>query len=863
MNNEKAKKETPLMKQYFSIKKKYPDSLVLFRVGDFYETFGEDAIKSSKILNIILTKRANGSSNIELAGFPHHSLNTYLPKLVKAGQRIAICEQLEDPKMTKKIVKRGVTELITPGLSLSDDVLDSRKNNFLASLFFGKKIALALLDISTGEFFVTQGDINYINKTISNYSPSEIIYQKSLRNSISQKINGDFYFYPIDDWIFDLQFSKELLLNHFKVKSLKGFGIEKFDEAIVSAGSILHYLGQNKQDNLSHVTTIKKLNETNYVWLDDFTIRNLELINSTDLSGKSLIDVIDNTCTAMGSRTLRNWLLFPLINSSEINSRLDTVDFFKNEENILNESRDLLSNVGDLERMLSKISTSRITPRELVRFKDSLVTCDEMINYLDNQQKNKNLKNLLSNYSICSEITVDLESKIEDDAPVNILKGRSIKSGVSDELDKYRELASSSEKVLDEIKNREIEKTGISSLKIAYNNVFGYYLEVRNTHKDKVPDEWIRKQTLVSAERYITEELKELEVKIINAKSMIQELESSIYFKIVSSLIPHILKIQSNASLIARLDCLTSFSRTAIDNNYSKPIVDDSYQILIEDGRHPVIERVLETTEDFIPNNIFLDDNNQIIMITGPNMSGKSAILRQTALIVLMAQIGCFVPSSKSRIGVIDKIFTRVGASDNMSKGESTFMVEMNETASILNNLTKRSLILLDEIGRGTSTFDGVSLAWAIAEYLHECGSNPKTLFATHYHELNKMSEQFKRIKNFNVSVKEINNEIVFLRKLLSGGVEHSFGIHVARMAGMPKSILTRAKEILTTLESSRTSTKITAKKDQYQLSFIQLDDPIIDEIKVELSNIDINNLTPVEALMKLNDIKRKIGLGK
>ncbi|RPG60506.1 MAG: DNA mismatch repair protein MutS [Flavobacteriales bacterium TMED191] len=852
------------MLQYLSIKKKYPDSLLLFRVGDFYETFGEDAIKSAKILNIILTKRANGSSNVELAGFPHHSLNTYLPKLVKAGQRVAICEQLEDPKKTKKIVKRGVTELITPGVSLNDEVLDTTKNNFLASVVFGDKMGVSFLDISTGEFLIAEGDYNHMKKLINNFSPSEILYSKSERNMINDKIPGEFYFYPVDDWIFDKQFAFDQIVSHFKINSLKGFGIDNHNEGVIAAGSILYYLNQNKQSKLNHIINLKRLDKNSFVWLDNFTIKNLELLPSSDNQGTNLINVIDKTCTPMGARMIRHWVLFPLKDMLKINNRLNFVDFFSRNNKILEESIRLLSEIGDLERMLSKISTLRISPRELNKFKESLIYCNALNELL---LKNKNfspLKDLFSIYNPSHDIIERIDDQLDANAPVQLVKGGVMSSGVSEELDSYRKLALSSEKVLDQIKNREIDNTGISSLKIAYNNVFGYYLEVRNTHKDKVPDNWIRKQTLVSAERYITEELKDLEFKIINAKSKIQELESDLYYDLVNSISSSISQIQKNAFLIAQIDCLSCFSVVSSNNNYSKPLVDDSFRIEIKNGRHPVIESVFESAQEYIPNDIFLDDKKQqIIMITGPNMSGKSAILRQTALIVLMAQIGCFVPAEYAQIGLVDKIFTRVGASDNISQGESTFMVEMNETASILNNLSNRSLILLDEIGRGTSTFDGVSIAWAIAEYLHQSSFRSKTLFATHYHELNKMSEQFSRIKNFNVSVKEIDNEIVFLRKLKSGGVEHSFGIHVARMAGMPKSLLQRAKEILISLESSRTSSHISTKKDQYQLSFIQLDDPIIDEIKMELSNIDIDNLTPVEALMKLHEIKRKIGIVK
>ena len=852
------------MNQYFSIKKKYPDSLVLFRVGDFYETFGEDAINASKILNIILTKRSNGSSNIELAGFPYHSLNTYLPKLVKAGQRIAICEQLEDPKKTKKIVKRGVTELITPGVTFNDDVLDTAKNNFLASVCFGNSVGVAFLDVSTGEFLVAEGSLSYINKLIHNFSPSEILYSKSEKNVIHSKISKQSYLYPIDDWVFDLQYCLDQLLGHFNVNSLKGFGVDHMEESIVAAGSILHYLSQNKHQQLNHIINLNRIDQNDYVWLDNFTIRNLEILSSSSPDGSSLINVIDSTSTPMGSRMMRKWVVLPLKNLNQIINRLNVVDFFNKKPDLLDKTLSYLKDIGDIERMLAKISTLRISPRELNKFKNSLLLSNNLKDDLTKGNQSKVISNLFNGYQEYLELIDDLNNKLDDDAPVQLIKGCVIKNGVNSDLDSYRELALSSEKLLEEIRDREIEETGIVSLKISHNNVFGYYLEVRNTHKDKVPENWIRKQTLVSAERYITEELKALELKIIDAKSKIKDLEFKLYMDLISSLVPFISGLQHNASLIAKVDCLSAFSVIAKQNNYCKPVLNDTYKIDIKNGRHPVIEHNFENLEDYIPNNIYLDNNNQqIIMITGPNMSGKSAILRQTALIMLMAQIGSFVPADAATLGLVDKIFTRVGASDNISQGESTFMVEMNETASILNNLSSRSLILLDEIGRGTSTFDGVSIAWAITEYLHESDAKPKTLFATHYHELNKMSDKFSGIKNFNVSVEESNNEVVFLRKLKEGGVEHSFGIHVARMAGMPTSILKRSKAILTTLESSRNAYNINTKKDKYQLSFIQLDDPIIDDIKTELSNINIDNLTPIEALMKLHEIKRKIGLDK
>ena len=863
--NNKKSKDTPLMIQYLSIKSKYPDAMLLFRVGDFYETFGEDAIEASKILGIILTSRSNGSSNKELAGFPYHSLNTYLPKLVKAGKRVAICEQLEDPKQTKKIVKRGVTELITPGISFNDEVLDQTRNNFLASIYFRNDVGVSFLDVSTGQFFVAEGSLDYIKKLIHNFSPSEILYSKSQKDIVQSSIEGNYYMYPVEEWAFEKDYCFNKLINHFNLKSLKGFGIQHMNEGVIASGSILHYLGQNKQDQLSHIIHIKRIDVHSSVWMDKFTIKNLELIFPTNDNGTSLIDVIDTTLTPMGSRMLKRWVLLPLIEKEAINHRLNVVDFFLKKQDICLNIRTEVQNIGDIERMLAKISTERINPKELNKFKESLIISNSIKNKLFKKDKPPlDLSNLFSQYNDPIDVIKNIDSILDESAPVLLSKGTVIKAGVNNDLDTYREIAMSSEKILEDIKFREIERTQISSLKISYNNVFGYYLEVRNTHKDKVPEDWIRKQTLVSAERYITEELKELEVKIISAREKIHLLESKIYQDLVSSLLSSISFLQINANIVARLDCLLSFSYTALKKKYHKPSLNDGYKLDIIDSRHPVIESQLENTNDYIPNDIYLDNKNQqIIMITGPNMSGKSAILRQAALIVLMAQIGSFVPAKSAKLGIVDKIFTRVGASDNISQGESTFMVEMNETASILNNLSNRSLILLDEIGRGTSTFDGVSIAWSIAEYLHDSNFKPKTLFATHYHELNKMSTEFKGIKNFNVSVKEIKNKILFLRKLEKGGVEHSFGIHVARMAGMPKSLLKRAREVLSFLESSRAEHKINQKKDNYQLSFIQLDDPIINDIKIELSNIDIDNLKPLEALVKLNEIKRKIGLKK
>ena len=854
--------QTPLIKQYLKIKSKYPDALLLFRVGDFYETFGEDAVEASKILGIILTNRSNGSSKIELAGFPHHSLNTYLPKLVKAGKRIAVCEQLENPKQTKKIVKRGVTELITPGVSLNDEVLEEDKNNFLASIYFGKQIGVSFLDVSTGEFFVSQGPFSYIRKLIHNFSPSEILYSKKDREKIDTQLDSNYYLYAIDEWAFEKDYCFDKVKDQFNINSLKGFGLEDSVDSVIAAGSILHYLGQNKQEQLSHIIQIKRLDATNHVWMDKFTIQNLELIYPSNPNGASLVSILDSTSTPMGSRMLKKWILFPLKDKQVIETRLSIVNHFYNKIDLCSETIALLKNIGDLERMLTKISTSRISPRELNKLKDSLESSNNIKELLLNKHSSNFIINLFSQYSDCNEVIETINSSLDPFAPVLLTKGGVIKTGFNDELDRYRELATSSEKILDDIRIRETQRTNISSLKVSYNNVFGYYLEVRNTHRDKVPDDWVRKQTLVNAERYITDELKELESKIIDAKEKIHVLENTLYQKLVNSLITHISVLQQNANIISQVDCLVCFANNAVQKNYQRPVINESYTIDLKSSRHPVIESRLDFTDDYIPNDIYLDNKTQqIIMITGPNMSGKSAILRQTALIVLMAQIGSFVPAQSAKIGIVDKLFTRVGASDNISQGESTFMVEMNETASILNNLSARSLVLLDEIGRGTSTFDGVSIAWAIAEHLHDIEYKPKTLFATHYHELNKMSIDFKRIKNYNVSVKEVDNDIIFLRKLVEGGVEHSFGIHVARMAGMPKSLLTRANEMLALLESNKSNIKIQNKKDEYQLSFIQLDDPIIDAIKIELTNIDIDNLKPVEALVKLHEIKRKIGL--
>jgi len=855
------KKQTPLMKQYASIKSKYSDALLLFRVGDFYETFSQDAIEVSKILGIILTKRANGSSNVELAGFPYHSLNTYLPKLVKAGKRVAICEQLEDPKMTKKIVKRGVTELITPGVSLNDQILDESKNNFLASIYFNDKInGVSFLDVSTGSFFLAEGSLDYINKLLVNFSPSEVLIPKKYKQIINQKISSNFYFYPVDDWLYTLDYAKEELESQFRTKSLKGFGVEKMLSGLISSGVILYYLKQTQHERLDHILNIKRIDRDDYVWMDHFTILNLEIFNSLNHNGISLLQVLDETVTPIGSRMLRRWLAFPLLQKDKIEERQGVVQFLIKNETFLDDFSSLFKKIGDLERMVAKISTARISPRELIQFKNSIKTISIIKKASKSKKTTQLFKSLINELDECVSVVSNIESQINEEAPVLISKGNVIKSNFSNELDEYRKITTNSEEILEKIKEREIEKTGISSLKISYNNVFGYYLEVRNKYKEHVPESWIRKQTLVSAERYITEELKDIETKIIHAKSNILELESKLYESLISSLKIHISVFQKNASILASIDCFLSFAIVSKNNNYVKPTISLKNHIDIKNSRHPVIESTFSDGEVYVPNDIYLDDKNQqIIIITGPNMSGKSALLRQTALIVLMAQVGCHVPCEKATIGLVDKIFSRVGASDNISQGESTFMVEMNESASILNNLSDRSLILLDEIGRGTSTFDGVSIAWAIAEFLHNNPFKAKTLFATHYHELNEMAEKFQRIQNFHVSVIEKHNEILFVRKLEKGGSNHSFGIHVAKMAGMPPSILSRAHEMLNWLESHRSSKKLDKRKENMQLSFIQLDDPILEEIKQELINTDINSLTPVEALMKLNNIKEKV----
>jgi DNA mismatch repair protein MutS len=852
------------MKQYNAIKVKYPDALLLFRVGDFYETFGQDAIKTAKILGIILTKRGAGSSSeTELAGFPHHSLNTYLPKLVKAGLRVAICDQLEDPKLTKTIVKRGVTELITPGLAIIDEVLSPKTNNFLAAISLGKQIGISFLDVSTGEFLISQGTIEEVDKLLQNFNPSEILVSKQKKQDFSSKFSYPYQLFYLEDWVFQHDFAKESICSHFKTKNLKGFGIENLNDGVIAAGAIMHYLSETQHQKINHISSIKRIPKEDYVWMDRFTTRNLELFNSNNLNAVTLIDVIDKTISPMGGRLLKRWLALPLKDLKEINSRQEVVEFFIQDLNSLNQIQHHIKLIGDIERLISKLATFKISPREVIQLKNSLEAIIP-IKSIAEKSTNLSVKEIGVNLSNCDKLRDRIKETLLEEAPVNILKGNSISSEYSKELKELRNIAFSGKEVLDQMLVRESEATGITSLKIASNNVFGYYIEVRNTHKDKVPEHWIRKQTLVSAERYITEELKEYESKILGAEEKIMALEIQIFNDLVLWMGDFIKEVQNNSFLIAKLDCLSGFSQLAIENDYCKPIIDDSHDLDIKDGRHPVIEKQLKAHESYISNDVFLDaDKQQIIMITGPNMSGKSAILRQTAIIVLMAQMGSFVPAKSVRMGWFDKIFTRVGASDNISMGESTFMVEMNETASILNNISSRSLILLDEIGRGTSTYDGISIAWAISEFLHNNASKPKTLFATHYHELNEMTSSFKRIKNFNVSVKEEKNDVLFLRKLIPGGSEHSFGIHVAKMAGMPSKVLNKAHQILKKLEKSHSNEELTGKvksiKDDIQLQFFNLDNPVLEELKDEISKIDINSLTPVEALLKLSELKKKI----
>ena len=866
-------KETPLMKQYNTIKAKYPDAILLFRVGDFYETFGEDAIKASKILGIVLTKRANGSaSHIELAGFPHHSVDTYLPKLVRAGYRVAICDQLEDPKMVKGIVKRGITELVTPGVCFNDKLLNHQQNNFLASIHFEKEQAgIALCDVSTGEFLVAQGSLNYIEKLIQNFKPNEILFEKNKRNELNNLILDNFYSFGIDDWAFKYEFGYESLTNHFETKSLKGFGIEEQHLAISACGAIIHYLNETKHDKLKHINKISRIEEDNYVWLDKFTIRNLELYQTNHENGKSLIDIIDKTVSPMGSRLLKRWLALPLKNINAINERLNAVAFLVSDENKRIDFISFLKEIGDLERLISKVAALRVSPRELVHLKKSLVIISKLKTQIKTSN-NSTLQSVAEQLNPCDIICERLQNELNEDAPISVLKGNVFNKGINVELDELRNIAFNGKDYLLQIQKREIEKTGITSLKVAFNSVFGYYLEVTHLHKDKVPQDWIRKQTLTNAERYITPELKTYEEKILGAEEKIMSIEQELFEKLVNDISEYIAPIQLNANLLAKLDVLCGFATLSIENNYNCPKINEGFAIEIKEGRHPVIEKQLPIGINYVSNSVYLDnDNTQIMMITGPNMSGKSALLRQTALIVLLAQIGCYVPAEEANLSIIDKIFTRVGATDNMSSGESTFMVEMNETASILNNLSARSLVLLDEIGRGTSTYDGISIAWSIAEFIHNQPINrAKTLFATHYHELNDMASLFLRIKNYNVTIKESANKIIFLRKLAEGGSAHSFGIHVARMAGMPNYVVDRANEILKKLEKNRDfelesiddlsvsgGMSITPQNNKdMQLSFFQLNDPILNKIKEDVLAIDINTLTPVEALLKLNEIK-------
>jgi len=853
------------MKQYNAIKAKYPDALLLFRVGDFYETFGEDAVKASKILDIILTKRGAGSeTETELAGFPHHSLNTYLPKLVKAGCRVAICDQLEDPKQTKTIVKRGVTELVTPGVALNDDILHSKTNNFLAAVCFGKNlIGVSFLDVSTGEFLISQGNAEYVDKLLQNFRPSEVLISKPKRLEFINTFGNDFHTFYMEDWVFQDDYANETLLKHFNTKSLKGFGIDDLYEGIVASGAVLHYLSETQHHKLKHITAIQRITKNDHVWMDRFTIKNLELYQSYNQNAVTLIDVIDKTISPMGGRLLKRWLALPLIDADKINKRHEVVQYFMDDAIVLKKIQNHIKQIGDIERLISKVATVKISPREVVQLKNALEAIVP-IKALTQQTNNKALQQIGESLELCDDLRQRIKATLNEEAPVNILKGNTISSDFSEELKELRALSTSGKDYLDNMLQRESERTGITSLKIASNNVFGYYIEVRHSHKDKVPAEWIRKQTLVNAERYITEELKEYETKILGAEERILAIEQQLFAELVSWISQFIKPVQKNSALIAQLDCLSGFAQLASENNYTRPEINETFALDIKKGRHPVIEKQLPHGEPYIANDVYLDrDKQQIIMITGPNMSGKSAILRQTALIVLLAQMGSFVPAEAAKVGLTDKIFTRVGASDNISMGESTFMVEMNETASILNNISERSLVLLDEIGRGTSTYDGISIAWAISEYLHEHPSKAKTLFATHYHELNEMTETFSRIKNFNVSVKELKDNVLFLRKLVEGGSEHSFGIHVAKMAGMPQQVIHRAEKILKQLEKSHSSEELTDKvkslDNEMQLSFFNLDDPLLEQIKEEIVNIDIDTLTPVEALMKLNEIKRML----
>jgi len=861
--------ETPLMKQYNAIKAKYPDALLLFRVGDFYETFNEDAVKTAGILGIVLTRRANGSAaTIDLAGFPYHALDTYLPKLVRAGQRVAICDQLEDPKTTKTIVKRGVTELVTPGVTFSDKILDHTTNNFLCAILFGEKnYGVAFADVSTGEFLCAEGDRHYIEKLLQSFNPSEVIYSRTQKKELENHFGNRYYSYPVDEWVFGFEYARETMLRQFQTSSLKGFGIEDLGLATISAGAVLHYLSQTKLDSLKHISSVSRIDENKYVWLDKFTIRNLELVHSPHEKARTLIDVLDKTLSPMGARMLRRWIQLPLKDLKPIEERLESVHYFINNTPFTDQLSQFMRQVGDLERIITKIAVKRIAPREISQLKRALEAIAPL-KALCLATGNEVLMRLAEQLNPCHLMLQKITSTLVAEPPALANKGGVIARGVSAELDELRSIAHSGKDYLLKLQQTESERTGIGSLKISFNNVFGYYLEVTNTHKHKVPAEWTRKQTVSNGERYVTSELKEYEEKILGAEEKIIALEEQLYNDLVVSLEEYIHPMQLNASCIARMDCLYSFAQTALQNNYVRPHLNETLVLDIRDGRHPVLEKQMPVGEHYIANNIYLDNQTQqIIIITGPNMSGKSALLRQTALIVLMAQMGCFVPAKSAEIGLIDKIFTRVGASDNISSGESTFMVEMNETASILNNISERSLILLDEIGRGTSTYDGISIAWAIAEFLHEHPhARPKTLFATHYHELNEMAATMPRIKNFNVSIKEMDGRILFMRKLVPGGSEHSFGIHVAKLAGMPSGVIRKAQQMLETLEESHSSASLKktaaehAAKDAFQLSFFKLDDPLLEQIRDQIMHLDINSLTPVEALLKLNEIKKMTG---
>ena len=861
------------MKQYFELKEKHPDAVMLFRCGDFYETYSEDAIAAANILGITLTKRANGQAkHVEMAGFPFHALDTYLPKLIRAGKRVAICDQLEDPKLTKKLVKRGITELVTPGVAINDNVLSYKENNFLAAVHFGKaSCGVAFLDISTGEFLTAEGPFDYIDKLLNNFAPKEVLFERGKRGMFEGNFGSKFFTFELEDWVFNETSSREKLLKHFETKNLKGFGVEHLKNGIVASGAILQYLEMTQHYQIGHITALSRIEEDRYVRLDKFTVRSLELLGSMNDGGTSLLGVIDKTISPMGARLLKRWVVFPLKDEKPINERLDVVEFFFREPDFKDFIEEKLHLIGDLERIVSKAAVGRISPREVVQLKVALQAIEPIKNACLNAE-NESLRRIGEHLNLCESIRNRIAREIKNDPPLLVNKGGVIADGINAELDELRQIAYSGKDYLLQMQQRESERTEIPSLKIAYNNVFGYYIEVRNTHKDKVPAEWIRKQTLVNAERYITQELKEYEEKILGAEDRILSLETKLYNDLVIELAEYIPAIQINATQIARLDCLLAFANVARENKYIRPVIEDNDVIDIRQGRHPVIEKQLPVGEKYIANDVFLDaDSQQIIIITGPNMAGKSALLRQTALITLLAQIGCFVPAESARIGLVDKIFTRVGASDNISVGESTFMVEMNEAADILNNLSPRSLVLFDELGRGTSTYDGISIAWAIVEHIHEHPkAKARTLFATHYHELNEMEKSFKRIKNYNVSVKEVDNKVIFLRKLERGGSEHSFGIHVAKLAGMPKSIVKRANTILNQLEtdnrqqgiSSKPTTEIASNRDGMQLSFFQLDDPVLCQVRDEILNLDVNNLTPLEALNKLNDIK-KIVRGK